>query len=60
MNNPMTVPSELLQILRCPQCKGGLRVIEVERPTLECAACRLRYPVRDGIPIMLVNEAVRF
>ena len=56
----MTVPSELLQILRCPQCKGGLRVIEVERPTLECAACRLRYPVRDGIPIMLVDEAVRF
>ena len=56
----MTVPSELLDILRCPQCKGRLRVIEVERPILECAACRLRYPVRDGIPIMLVDEAAAF
>jgi uncharacterized protein len=53
----MTIAPELLSMLRCPRCKGQLRVIEGERPTLDCAACRLRYPVRDGIPIMLIDEA---
>ncbi len=47
---------QLLEILVCPKCKGELEY----RPTqseLVCHACRLRYEVRDDIPIMLVDEA---
>lgn len=47
---------ELLSILVCPRCKGELRH-EESPPSLVCAACRLRYPVRDGIPILLIDEA---
>ncbi|HKN68147.1 MAG TPA: Trm112 family protein [Gemmatimonadaceae bacterium] len=52
----MTVPAKLLQILVCPKCKGALDYREAES-TLVCRSCRLSYPVRDGIPIMLVDEA---
>ncbi|HVZ76905.1 MAG TPA: Trm112 family protein [Gemmatimonadaceae bacterium] len=52
----MTVPPELLQILVCPKCKGPLEYREAES-ALVCQACRLRYAVRDGIPIMLIDEA---
>lgn len=52
----MTVPKELLAILVCPKCKGELEYRESE-PALICHACRLRYPVRDGIPVMLIDEA---
>lgn len=51
------VAAELLEILRCPQCKGQVRVIDGEHPSLDCPVCRLRYPVRDGIPIMLIDRA---
>ncbi|MGQ0648154.1 MAG: Trm112 family protein [Gemmatimonadaceae bacterium] len=47
---------QLLEILVCPRCKGKLDYREAES-TLTCAACRLVYPVRDGIPIMLTDEA---
>ncbi len=55
----MTTPlaAELLAILRCPKCKGQLRFLEQNEPTLDCPNCRLRYAVRDGIPIMLIDEA---
>ena len=52
----MTVPAKLLEILVCPKCKGTLDYREGES-SLVCPACRLRYPVRDGIPIMLIDEA---
>jgi uncharacterized protein YbaR (Trm112 family) len=52
----MALSEELLAILACPQCKGGLNY-EQELPALTCNACRLRYPVREGIPVMLVDEA---
>lgn len=52
----MTVPAELLEILVCPRCKGALRA-EPEAARLVCETCRVAYPVRDGIPIMLVDEA---
>lgn len=54
---PPPVAPELLNILRCSRCKNQLRVSDGERPTLDCAACGLRYPVRDGIPIMLIEQA---
>ena len=57
MNAQLTIPTELLELLRCPRCKGHLRLVERERAALECAACQLRYAIRDGIPIMLIDEA---
>ncbi len=55
MSDPV-VPPELLEIMQCPSCAGELRP-ETEPPSLVCVACGLRYPVADGIPVMLVEEA---
>ena len=52
----MTLSPQLLEILVCPKCRGALEYREGES-VLICSACRLRYPVRDGIPIMLIDEA---
>ena len=52
----MSLSEQLLAILVCPKCKGDLEYREAES-TLVCPACRLRYPVRDDIPIMLIDEA---
>ncbi len=52
-----SIAPELLALLRCPKCKGALRSQETEQQSLDCPACRLRYPVRDGIPILLIDEA---
>jgi hypothetical protein len=56
-----TAPSidpKLLEILVCPLTKGPL-VYDRERQELVSERARLAYPVRDGIPIMLVEEARR-
>lgn len=50
----MSVDKELLEILACPVDHAPLRD-ETER--LVCSACGRRYPIRDGIPVMLVEEA---
>jgi uncharacterized protein YbaR (Trm112 family) len=47
---------KLLDILVCPRCKGKL-VYRRQAGELVCAADRLAYPIRDGIPVMLVEEA---
>jgi len=52
----MTLAPELLQILVCPKCKGDLDYRSAPE-ALTCRACRLVYPVEDGIPIMLIEEA---
>ncbi len=52
----MTLQPPLLAILVCPRCRGELDYREAES-ALVCHACALRYPVRDDIPIMLVDEA---
>jgi len=52
----MTISPQLLAILVCPKCKGPL-VYQDDAASLTCEHCRLRYPVRDDIPIMLVDEA---
>jgi len=52
----MTLSPQLLQILVCPKCKGALTYREPEQ-ALDCPACKLRYAVRDDIPVMLVDEA---
>ncbi len=52
----MPLSKELLAILACPQCKGALRLTEKE-DGLVCGRCRLLYEIRDGIPVMLIDEA---
>ncbi|MEX0912841.1 MAG: Trm112 family protein [Gemmatimonadota bacterium] len=47
---------KLLEILVCPKCKGELLASE-SPPALTCERCRLVYEVRDGIPILLIDEA---
>ncbi|HIE06033.1 MAG TPA: Trm112 family protein [bacterium (Candidatus Stahlbacteria)] len=44
----------LLKILVCPKCKGELKEGE---DSLICHKCGLAYPIREGIPIMLISEA---
>ena len=53
----MSLPKDLLEILVCPKCKGDLDYHLEPAEELVCPACRLRYAVDDGIPIMLVDEA---
>ncbi len=57
----MSLAPELLAMLRCPQCKGALRMTELgSQAALDCPVCRLRFTVRDGIPIMLIEQATPF
>ncbi len=52
----------LLDILRCPECKGELDLTvekqddEIEEGTLYCKSCDLEYPIEDGIPNMIPEE----
>jgi len=48
----------LLEILVCPDCKGSLTVYQ-DHDELVCDQCGLAYPVRDDIPVMLVDQARR-
>ena len=47
------IDKELLEILICPACKGS---VEYKDNKIVCLGCGLRYPVRDGIPVMLIEE----
>jgi uncharacterized protein YbaR (Trm112 family) len=55
----MSMDTRLMELLVCPVCKGPLTHDRRDRQTLElhCAADRLAFPVRDGIPVMLESEA---
>jgi uncharacterized protein YbaR (Trm112 family) len=52
----MALSPDLLNILACPKCKGELR-LEANQTGLVCDRCKLRYLIKDDIPIMLVDEA---
>jgi uncharacterized protein YbaR (Trm112 family) len=56
----MAISPELLEILRCPKCKSKVE-IKPDRSALKCtnAECALVYPIRDEIPVMLVEEATK-
>ena len=54
----MAISNELLEILACPQCKGEVTLTE-RQDGLACRACKLLYPIKDDIPIMLIDEAQR-
>ena len=50
---------ELLDILACPKCKGDLKY-DRKNSKLICDHCRLKYSIKDDIPIMLIDEAEAF
>jgi len=50
------IDKELLDILACPACKGNI-AYDQENEKLICQKCNRRYPIREGIPVMLVDEA---
>jgi uncharacterized protein YbaR (Trm112 family) len=52
----LTLDPELLEILVCPNDRGDLEEREGEQ-VLVCLACGYRYPIREGIPVMLIDEA---
>jgi hypothetical protein len=52
----MAISKELLEILVCPFCKGDLE-LRADPPSLKCVACKRSYPIRDDIPVMLIDEA---
>jgi uncharacterized protein YbaR (Trm112 family) len=54
---PLSWPDELMAILACPKCKGELDRL-AEPDGFGCRACGLFYPVGDGIPNFLVEEAI--
>ena len=51
------ISKELLDILACPKCKGDIE-LGSNKDVLICRTCRLVYEIREGIPIMLIDEAV--
>lgn len=55
------ISKELLDVLACPACKSDVELIEYgeEEHGLRCAKCKCFYPVRDGIPVMLIAEAIK-
>jgi uncharacterized protein YbaR (Trm112 family) len=55
----MALDAKLLEILACPNCRGDVEYREAEQ-IIECVGeCRYRYPVRDDIPVMLIDEAIK-
>jgi len=54
----MGIDKELLDILACPACKGDLSLVGSE-DGLICEKCALKYPIKDDIPIMLIDEAIK-
>ncbi len=51
----MVLSKELIEIMVCPDCRG--KVTEADGFVV-CSSCGKKYPIRDGIPIMLINEAI--
>ncbi len=53
----MAINKELLDILCCPKCKGAI-VLNKAGDGLICNACKVVYPIKEDIPIMLIDEAL--
>lgn len=58
-NTSRKMKKELLDILACPKCKGNVELRE-DQQALLCHACQLAYEIRDGIPVMIIEEAESF
>jgi D-glycero-D-manno-heptose 1,7-bisphosphate phosphatase len=55
----MAINKELLAILACPKCKGDI-VLSKKEDGLICKSCKLVYPIKDDIPVMLIDEALPY
>ncbi len=55
----MSINKELLDILACPKCKGDIFLTEKE-DGLVCKKCKLIYPIKEDIPVMLIDEALPY
>jgi D-glycero-D-manno-heptose 1,7-bisphosphate phosphatase len=55
----MAINKELLDILACPKCKGDI-VLSKKEDGLICKSCKLVYPIKDDIPVMLIDEALPY
>lgn len=55
----MPLNKELLDILACPKCKGDIFLNQAE-DGLICKTCRLVYPIKEDIPVMLIDEALPY
>ena len=53
----MAISPELLEILACPACKAKVE-LKPDGSGLKCPQCKRVYPIKDDIPVMLVDEAV--
>jgi uncharacterized protein YbaR (Trm112 family) len=53
----MPIDKDLLAILACPKCKADIHLTE-KGDGLVCKTCKLMYPIKDDIPVMLIDEAV--
>jgi uncharacterized protein len=53
---PMPVDPELLEILACPNCKTKVELVK-NGTALKCGQCKRVYPIKDDIPVMLLDEA---
>ena len=52
----MPISQELLEILACPACKARVE-LKPDGSSLKCVECKRVYPIRDDIPVMLIDEA---
>ena len=52
----MAISEDLLEILACPACKAKVE-LKVDGSGLKCVECKRVYPIRDDIPVMLIDEA---
>ena len=53
----MAIDEKLLEILVCPNCRGEVEYLKDESVIVCRGECGYRYPVRDDIPVMLIDEA---
>jgi len=52
----MAIDTKLLEILACPKCKTDIKLTADEKG-LKCVQCHRVYPIKDEIPVMLIDEA---
>lgn len=59
--NDVIISQELLDILACPACKTDIELVNYQKDEhgLKCNQCNLIYPIKDRIPVMLIDEAIQ-
>jgi uncharacterized protein YbaR (Trm112 family) len=55
----MPISKDLLDILVCPECKTPLRPLTDSANGLKCDTCRRIYPIRDDIPVLIIDQATK-